>query len=180
MTIHRSIGRLALGLLTVAAALAVAAPATAAAPGATVLQQQIDAHIQAYGGTQTAVNEIRWADGAVMTWPVPGAKRALSPGEQAQALGVANCSIGWTCLYEHHNFDGRRWTWSDCDDLWLANWGFQDKASSWHNNQTGGARTKVYNHNGSSKTLLWDAPSPARSTYVGDAANDKADSIIVC
>ncbi|OEJ24875.1 hypothetical protein BGM19_26130 [Streptomyces agglomeratus] len=146
------------------------------------LQKQIDQQLATTpGGEQTGVNEISWRGGkAVMTFPLPGEKRARAVNEPLGALGTPNCNYAWTCLYEHANFDGRRLTWSDCNFENLANWGFNDKTTSWHNNQTRGTQTHVYNWTGSSWALLWTSTAPSSSSNVGSANNDKADGLWVC
>ncbi|MFD7893702.1 peptidase inhibitor family I36 protein [Streptomyces sp. NPDC059743] len=147
------------------------------------LQRQIDAQLSiAPGGKQTGVNEISWRGGrTVMTFPLPGEKKARAVGEAFAPTGTPNCSRLWTCLYEHANFDGRRLTWSDCDFVNLADWGFNDQTTSWHNNQSTGTRTYVYNWNGvNAWVLLWTSTAPSSSSNVGSANNDKADGLQVC
>ncbi|WP_257002254.1 peptidase inhibitor family I36 protein [Streptomyces sp. WZ.A104] len=145
------------------------------------LQKQIDEQMAITpGGKQIGVNQVSWRDGkAIMTFPLPGEKQARAVGESVGTLGTANCSYLWTCLYEHSNFDGRRLTWSDCAFHDLSTWGFNDKTSSWHNNQSRGTVTRVYNWTGS-WTQLWASSAPAQSSYVGSSNNDKADGIRVC
>ncbi|WP_326557334.1 peptidase inhibitor family I36 protein [Micromonospora sp. NBC_01796] len=167
--------------ITAGASAASAAPQAGMSSAEVKLQSDISAHIKAYGGTQISTNEIAWRGGrVVLTIPQPGSRAALAPGEKIAPLGTANCARGWTCLYEHSNFDGRRLTFTDCISEYLPNYGFRDQASSWHNNQTGGAVSVVYNYVGSSPQWIWSEPSPRQSTYVGDANNDKADAIQVC
>lgn len=146
------------------------------------LQRRIDEQMERTpGGEQTGVNQIAWRGGkAVMTFPLPGEKKARAVDETLGPLGTPNCSYLWTCLYEHSNFDGRRLTWSDCNFENLANWGFNDQTTSWHNNQSRGTRTHVYNWTGSSWALLWTSTAPSSSSYVGSANNDKADGLRVC
>lgn len=146
------------------------------------LQKQIDKQLATTpGGKQTGVNQVSWRGGkAVMTFPLPGEKQARAVNEPAGALGTPNCSYAWTCLYEHSNFDGRRLTWSDCNFENLADWGFNDKTTSYHNNQTRGTQTHVYNWTGSSWALLWTSTAPSSSSNVGSANNDKADGLWVC
>ncbi|MGJ7414590.1 peptidase inhibitor family I36 protein [Streptomyces cinereoruber] len=148
----------------------------------TDLQRQIDKQMKITpGGKQIGVNQIAWRGGkAVMTFPLPGEKRARSVDETFGALGTPNCSYLWTCLYEHSNFDGRRLTWSDCNFENLANWGFNDQTTSWHNNQSRGTQTRVYNWTGSSWALMWTSTAPSSSSNVGSANNDKADGLWVC
>ncbi|MGW0560788.1 peptidase inhibitor family I36 protein [Streptomyces sp. NPDC003016] len=146
------------------------------------LQKQIDKQLATTpGGKQIGVNQIAWRGGkAVMTFPLPGERQARAVNEPVGTLGTPNCSYAWTCLYEHQNFDGRRLTWSDCNFENLANWSFNDKTTSWHNNQTRGTQTHVYNWSGSSWVLLWTSTAPSSSSYVGSANNDKADGLWVC
>ncbi|MGW6705083.1 peptidase inhibitor family I36 protein [Streptomyces sp. NPDC054956] len=146
------------------------------------LQKQIDEQLALTpGGKQISLNQASWRDGkAVMTWPLPGETKARGVNEPAAALGSPNCSYQWTCLYEHDQWNGRRLTWSDCNFENLANWGFNDQTSSWHNNQTNGTKTYVYNWTGSSWELLWTSTAPSASSYVGNWANDRADGLWVC
>ncbi|MCP3821226.1 peptidase inhibitor family I36 protein [Streptomyces sp. A3M-1-3] len=146
------------------------------------LQKQIDKQLATTpGGKQIGVNQIAWRGGkAVMTFPLPGEKKARAVGEAAVPLGSPNCRYAWTCLYEHSNWDGRRLTWSDCNFENLADWGFNDQTTSWHNNQTRGTRTTVYNWTGSSWAQLWQSTAPSSSANVGSANNDKADGLWVC
>ncbi|NUT47575.1 MAG: peptidase inhibitor family I36 protein [Saccharothrix sp.] len=46
-----------------------------------------------------------------------------------------DCADGWLCLYENRNGEGRRLIFNA--EVWhnLANWAFENKASSWRNNQ---------------------------------------------
>ncbi|WP_371575374.1 hypothetical protein [Streptomyces sp. NBC_01314] len=146
------------------------------------LQRQIDKQMAVTpGGEQIGVNQVAWRDGkAVMTFPLPGEKKARAVNEPRGTLGTPNCSYLWTCLYEHSNFDGRRLTWSDCNFENLSNWGFIDQTTSWHNNQSRGTQTHVYNWTGSSWALLWTSTAPSSSSNVGSANNDKADGLWVC
>jgi hypothetical protein len=146
------------------------------------LQRQIDKQMaKTPGGKQIGVNQVAWRGGkAVMTFPLPGEKQARAVNEPLGTLGTANCSYLWTCLYEHSNFDGRRLTWSDCNFENLANWGFNDQTTSWHNNQSRGTQTHVYNWTGSSWAQLWVSTAPSSSSNVGSANNDKADGLWVC
>ncbi|MFD9334160.1 peptidase inhibitor family I36 protein [Streptomyces sp. NPDC060028] len=146
------------------------------------LQKQIDEQLaQTPGGKRIGLNQAAWRDGkAVMTWPLPGETKARAVNEPSAALGSPNCSYGWTCLYEHANYDGRRLTWSDCNFENLATWGFNDKATSWHNNQTNGTITTVYNWTGSYWEQLWASTAPSASSNVGSWANDRADGLWVC
>jgi FtsP/CotA-like multicopper oxidase with cupredoxin domain len=172
-----------LAALAVAAGAATAAAPTASAAGTkgdAALQGTIDSYVQAYGGVQISANQIAWRNGTVvLTFPVAGSKVAQAPGERATTLGTANCPRSWSCLYADANFGGRRLQFSDCQSEYLPDWGFRDQTSSWHNNQTGGAVSIVYNYVGSTPQEIWRAPVGS-STYVGDGNNDKADAMRTC
>ncbi|MEU6919217.1 peptidase inhibitor family I36 protein [Streptomyces olindensis] len=146
------------------------------------LQKQIDRQMAfTPGGEQIGVNQVAWRGGkTIMTFPLPGEKQARAVDEPVGTLGTANCSYTWTCLYEHDDYDGRRLTWQDCAFNNLADYDFNDKASSWHNNQTRGTVTRVYNWTSSGWSQIWSSTAPSRSSYVGNADNDKADGIRVC
>lgn len=181
-------GRLALATVAAIATTAMVTSSVAAAPTgvrlndtqAATLQAQIDNQlaISKGGGKQISQNEIAWDNGTVvMTFPWP--KGVVGPMDQR------DCDHLWTCLYENANFnrpphpDGRRLAFSDCIFEELANYGFQDKATSWHNNQTDGTITRVYNWNGRWEQL-WESRAKSASGYVGDSANDRADGMQVC
>jgi hypothetical protein len=147
------------------------------------VQERIDAQLQSIpGGTQISQNEIASHDGKViLTLPMLGEGVARSSTEAVVPLGTANCPAQSTCLYADQNYNGRRLRFSDCVFEDLRNWGFQDKASSWHNNQTRGTKTQVYNLRAGIFWPLWtEGGAPSNSTYVGDANNDKADGIRAC
>lgn len=144
------------------------------------LQARIDHQlaISKSRGVQISQNEIAWKDGkVVMTFPWP--EGVVGPQDSS------DCESLWTCLYESAGFnrppnpDGRKLRFTDCVFEELANYGFQDKASSWQNNQTDGTITRVYNWNGQ-WDQLWESRAKSSSAWVGDGANDKADGMRVC
>src|SRR5690242_12307605 len=61
----------------------------------------------------------------------------LSPSINPDTVGSASvipCSSGYTCIYEHANYGGRRLQWRDPGQLInLTDYGFNDKMSSWRN-----------------------------------------------
>lgn len=146
------------------------------------LQEQIDEQMAIVpDGKQIAVNQIAWRDGrTVMTLPLPGEKQARAVDESVGALGTANCSPYYTCIYEHASYEGRRLTWKDCAFHDLSDFDFNDKTSSWHNNQSSGTITRVYNWTGSAWSQIWSSTAPSRDSQVDSADNDKADGIRVC
>nr|BFF25056.1 hypothetical protein GCM10025732_30210 [Glycomyces mayteni] len=116
-----------------------------------------------------------------MTIPLPGERYALGPGEEVGASGTHDCDYTFTCLYEHEQFEGRRLDFSKCGVIYdLGNWNFNDMASSYHNNQSGGARTTVYNWEGSWVRIWITSAAPTWSSNVGEDKNDIADGIKPC
>ncbi|WP_407560886.1 peptidase inhibitor family I36 protein [Streptomyces sp. 184] len=146
------------------------------------LQKKVDAQLaKTPGGERTGVNEISWRDGqTVLTLPLPGERQARSVDQAVGTLGTANCSKYYTCLYEHATFGGRRLSWQDCAFHDLSDFGFNDKTSSWHNNQSTNTKTHVYNWTGGTWSRIWSSVAPSSDTYVGAGDNDKADGITVC
>ncbi|GIG69230.1 peptidase inhibitor family I36 protein [Phytomonospora endophytica] len=157
---------------------AVAAPATGSS-----VQAQIDALLAQHpDGKQINDNEIAWENGAVvLTIPAAGQPTAYGPGEKAVPMGTPNCSYYWTCLYEHANYDGRRLRFSSCGYIQdLGGYGFNDQTTSWHNNQSGGARTRVYDWRGAWVQLWATGEAQSWNPNVGKDNNDKADGIKAC
>lgn len=145
------------------------------------LQRKVDRQMDITpNGRQISVNQIAWdGEKTVMTFPLPGEKQARAVNEGVSPLGSPNCSYTYTCLYENQNFDGRRLSWRDCAFHDLSDFGFSDKTTSWHNNQTTGTKTYVYNWVGS-WSLIWTSTAPSSNGNVGSTNNDKADGITVC
>nr|WP_269329155.1 peptidase inhibitor family I36 protein [Kineosporia babensis] len=115
-----------------------------------------------------------------MTLPRPGEERALADGEKRSAAGEANCSDGYSCLYEHANWDGRRLQFFTCRYENLSDYGFQDQTSSWHNNQNTKASVVENFLALGIYEPLWTAQPKTASSQVADAQNEKADRLLVC
>jgi hypothetical protein len=105
-------------------------------------------------------NQVSWHGGdVVMTFP--GLPRLTS-----------TCSSGWSCVYEHSDFGGRRLQFRSCGYTQsLGLYGFANATSSWMNRRSD---VTVVRDSGS---LLWTSPGYSSSRYVGNAANDRADTI---
>jgi Peptidase inhibitor family I36 len=159
---------LILGLL-MAPATALATPSVSPDPGTQPLQDQIDAQLRlAPGGKQIGQNQIAWRDGAVvMTFP-----------ESPVTVLAPRCPDGWTCFFEHRDWGGRMLQFRDCGLWqWFSDYGFRNQTSSWHNR----LNQWVYVDDDDAGVRLWNEFPQARSSWVGSAANDKADSLfIVC
>ncbi|WP_371749827.1 peptidase inhibitor family I36 protein [Streptomyces sp. NBC_01283] len=126
------------------------------------LQKSIDEQIAEYGGTQVSDYAVAYDDGAVVVFPNPVTGEApdnLGTGTrtaQAQSYdldtnpndniglrsAVQGCPSGWTpnsdwfCFYQYKNFKGKRWQFKDTSVGYAANWGFDNKTSSWVNNRS--------------------------------------------
>lgn len=92
----------------VVGALALSASPAAASTDAT--QDQVDAVIAEFGGTQTASNEVSWNDGAVVLTIAPDttASRGFT------AFSVGGCPSGAFCAYSGTSYTGSRLTFSAC------------------------------------------------------------------
>ncbi|GAA1681195.1 hypothetical protein GCM10009830_30410 [Glycomyces endophyticus] len=173
-------------LMTLTAAFGVQ-PAAASDPEVDTVQALIDTVLaNSPDGVQISENEIAWDDGTmVLTIPMEGEDVALGPDEVEYGNGYRNCPRGWTCLYEHEHFEGVRVRFTECGfihQLSKTEPYFRDMATSYHDNQTGGVRTTVYNWIDLLGWVpLWtSAPAPTSSTDVGDDKTDRADGVRAC
>ncbi|MEU6247984.1 peptidase inhibitor family I36 protein [Glycomyces sp. NPDC047010] len=162
-------------------------PSAASSPRIDSVQAKIDAVLaNSTDGVQINENEIAWDGGTmVLTIPEEGEDTAIGPNEIEYGNGYRNCPRGWTCLYEDRNFEGVRVRFTECGfihQLSKTEPYFRDMASSYHDNQTGGVQTTVYNwHDWTGWIPMWtSAPAPTSSTYVGDDKNDRADGVKAC
>jgi Peptidase inhibitor family I36 len=132
---------------------------------ASKLQSSVDKVLRtaAPGGRQVAPNKIVWArDGVALTLPVPGA---------ARAAGAYDCRRGYACLWQHANFGGGRAEFYYYRHYDLRLYGLPpfttNGASSYFNNQTGGARAVIdgdwYPYPGT--FALGSTPKNLTSTY---------------
>lgn len=148
------------------------------------LQVQIDDRLRSIpGARQLNQNQISSSDGKViLTFPLPGEQIARGSSEAIVTAGTPNCPYTYTCLYEHAFYGGWRLQFAKCQSQDLDIWGVRDQTTSWHNNQTPGTRSWVYNYNGFGKLLLFwtEAGAPSQSPNVGVAKNDQADIIVPC
>ncbi|MEV0648934.1 hypothetical protein AB0I28_27145 [Phytomonospora sp. NPDC050363] len=193
MQLERTSGRRLLrAVLTACAAIVIAGitvvggqPAAAAEPetGSSV-QAQIDAVLAQHpDGKQINTNQIAWENGTViLTIPMDGQRAAYGPGEQGvRKDGRPDCPYYWTCVYKDENYNDRRLQFSHCGYIQdLGGYGFNDQTTSWHNNQSGGARTRVYDWRGAWVQLWATGDAQSWNPNVGKANNDKADGIKAC
>lgn len=147
------VAALAVALLTPTPALAQAA--SAKDPVAAFLADHPDA-------TRVSSNQVSWHDGDVVL---------TFPGRLLPRL-TSTCYSGWSCLYEHSDFGGRKLQFRSCGYTQsLGPYGFANAASSWVNRRSAAAVVR------DSGALLWTEPRHSSSRYVGSAANDRADTI---
>ncbi|MFJ4679220.1 peptidase inhibitor family I36 protein [Kitasatospora sp. NPDC088783] len=146
------------------------------------LQKQVEQQIKAskVSATQTAANEITYADGTVMSFPLPGQGAAPAYSKTPTASLASDwygCPDGWYCFYADAGMLGRRLQFSyvyDTTPVDFNNYGFRDQTTSWVDN-TNWAHIVVDNDAGGGNwQLLWTESSRTLSSNVG-WANDSAD-----
>ncbi len=120
------------------------------------LQAQVDEVVARSGGTQVAINQVRW-DGGDTLIPLPGEARARELGVAASAACPHGCNYTQFCTYTHTNYTGMLDRMSSC--TWHVphrNGGvwFQ----SYVNNQTRGTRARLYDY--SRNLLSYTKPAP--------------------
>lgn len=147
--------------------LCVAGPATAKATTGT--DAAVTAFLAAHPDARRAgTHQVSWDGGAVvMTFP------DRSSGARDLRAASTGCAAGWSCLYEHSDYGGRRLQFRDCGyTQHLGNYGFANAATSWINSRGAAAIVRDL----PTGRLLWTAGAYARSRNVG-SANDRADTI---
>jgi hypothetical protein len=97
----------------------------------------------------------------------------MDPSLAAPAAVIA-CSAGYTCLYEHRDYGGRRLQWRDVQLINLNDYGFNDKMSSWRNRNSRDAR---WYHDVGGRGTSRCMQAGASVSYVGSGDNDRASSL---
>lgn len=139
MTRHALRG--AVGLAAAAALALGASPAHADAAQATKLQRQVDQVLRhgAPGARQVGANRMRW--------PRDGVTLTLSVQRTAHTARFSDCKRGFVCLWQDGNGTSRRVQFYRYGTYALARYGMPARthrgASSYFNNQTGGASAYV-------------------------------------
>ena len=159
--------------------------------GAMALQGQVEAVLRARpGGTQISQYEVSWEGGqVVLALPAPEHPRAamptVTPGMLAPRVSSDSCpwsfTARYTCFYADAGFGGRRLQFADtyCSGpVNFGDWGFANATSSWVNNTAHIVR--VYDGPNATAAMLWKENGVSNNPYVGDAANDRADSATIC
>lgn len=133
------------------------------------LQNSIDAHLKTMRvpARQSSFNEIRANNGAVIEFPAPGVRDS-------------SCRYGRLCLWAGDNYDHAKLVFKQCAYRDLSNYGFNDRLTSYKNNQTRGTRSKFYNWDGR-WDYLFDSVAPHKeSDLQGTGWNNKVDRVKVC
>ena len=150
------------------------------------LQQEVDSVLRAMpGARQISQNQVAIDDFTIVTMPLPGERVARGSGEPVGTLGTPNCPSLWICVWSGTNFDGNRLQRTTCgfDDIGKIAYpggGFwNDRARSYHNNQSRGTRSVFFDYSGSGphwdKVLTTTAPSSSP-----DIGRARTDGIFVC
>lgn len=103
------------------------------------LQDRVEARLATLKvpAQQVSYNEIRTKDGsASITLPSPGAAASSS------------CSSGYLCLWAGANWSGDKLSFYKCEFRDLGDFGFDNRLTSYKNNQSSGTRAKFYNWEG--------------------------------
>jgi len=155
-------------LLVVALVAALAWPAPDSAQAGSGLRQ---------ARARVAAGDLLYPDGIRVSL---GVGKGLQPGQHqnpaaASAAAVIPCTAGYTCLYEHVNYGGRRLEWQDPGLLVnLADYDFNDQMSSWRN-LSGDAAIWYVDADGLG--LAHCMPAGASDPWVGSSDNDQASSL---
>ncbi|AQU66913.1 peptidase inhibitor family I36 protein [Streptomyces niveus] len=126
-----------------------------------------------------AEDDVRCYDTTEAADRASGYDRATDPlaarAEERGARAIPACANGWVCLYQYTDGGGRRLIFSD--EYWdnLGNYGFDNKTSSWRNNQNRGdsASLAQFNDGGGTRVSL---TAPAYASSLG-AFDNKASSV---
>jgi hypothetical protein len=107
--------------------------------------------------------------------PRTGLSSPASNPDSVPRANVIPCTAGYTCLYENINYGGRRLQWRDRNQLInLVNYEFDNKMSSWRNNNNVDARW-YYGVNGTDTSRCMNAGKS--DGVVGWIDNDEASSL---
>ncbi|GAA1870190.1 hypothetical protein [Myceligenerans crystallogenes] len=141
------------------------------------LQSDIDSILRKHpGGQQISVNEVAWEDGdVVLTLPLPGQRTASA----LAAAGTRDCPYLHTCLYDDIDWGYPRLALYSCEYIEdLGDYGFDNITTSYHNNQSGNAATRVWDYD--EGPGLWTSFAPSSSSYVGATKTDRASAVDPC
>lgn len=111
------------------------------------LQQEVNAYITKHGGTQAAINEVKFTGGAIV-FVVPGQKYARPVTSVATAVPATGetCPYLDFCPFENTNYEGTEYYLTQCNVYTYIPW---TTTGSWKNDQSPGTSAYIYNLNGS-------------------------------
>ncbi|WP_442789839.1 peptidase inhibitor family I36 protein [Nocardiopsis sp. EMB25] len=98
-----------------------------------------------------------------------------SQAETNTRSGTDDCPLGYLCVWEHPNYQGRMYRFAGANASWAA-WDINNKDSSWYNNGTEGMLACVWsgtNYQGSVKVIQHQTSSPSDSTH-GDRGSSNS------
>jgi hypothetical protein len=125
------------------------------------LQAQVDQVVADTGGTQVAINQVRW-DGGDTLIPLPGETQARELGVAPDAAPPDACERDQFCLYESDYYTGIVARIASC--TWHYVWG--KRYGSYINRlQPLGTRAHFYYHD--LRHVSGSKPSPDRGTVAG-------------
>ncbi|MGW4440894.1 peptidase inhibitor family I36 protein [Streptomyces sp. NPDC004596] len=114
-------------------------------------------------------DEIRAKDGsASITMSVPGAAADTS------------CSYEYLCLWDGANWTGTKLSFTVCAFRDLSDYGFNDRLTSYKNNQTTGTVSKFYNWEGSWVYKLGSTAYHTEDSLANTPWNNMIDGVRVC
>jgi hypothetical protein len=134
------------------------------------------------GSTAVSSDTIKIAPGILLSLPLESHGSSLAPSGGT----ISGCSYEYLCLYSNINFGGYRLSFFDCVFENLGDIGFpgggrwNDKMSSWINNQTPGTVSTFSNWDGVSAFIfVADSQAFSENSWVG-WYNDIVDGVQVC
>jgi hypothetical protein len=169
--------------MAIALALSLAGAGSAQAASTTsdaALERQVRANLAANPGSdRVGPNQIQLEPGLTMT--------LLGRGSASAAQDRAKrCNLGYFCIYENRDFGGASLGMSACNTYVLHSYRFIDQfgrpdrwdleASSWINNQTGGAAATLRHLNGAT----FKAPADRQDKFLNPPWNDRVVKVTPC
>ncbi|NEB91951.1 peptidase inhibitor family I36 protein [Streptomyces bauhiniae] len=151
-----------------------AAEATAvglSARQAAQLQDRMDAQLAdiKVPAEQVKYNEIRTKDGtASITMSAPG------------VAADTGCSYEYLCLWDGANWTGSKLSFSACTFVDLSSYGFNDRLTSYKNNQTSGTIANFYNWEGAWKYKFGSRAYHTEDSLANTPWNNLIDGVQVC
>ncbi len=112
------------------------------------LQDEVDAYLDDFGGTQVSANRIELEGGEIVV-AAPGEKYAHDLGAPATASAALECPLGYFCMYTDPNYVGNQYNLYYCGTYTLTDWVVQ---GSYRNNQYTGTVALLRGQSGNTVT----------------------------